>query len=1640
MFKHMSRFRVIFTFLLFASYSASNAQVLLEDFNRADNASVGGGWTEVENYSPAAADLTSNSLELISSKSKPGSGRLYIYQDVSSNYSTTLSNNPCIMTWAFNISQDQTTCNGFNLNNFAAAFILGSTTNNFETSGNGYAVAIGGNTAGTQNKLRLIKFQGGLGMDANVSDIITPITLPGLNGHYSIIVNYNPSGNKWQLFYRNDGTSFADPAPLSGTGTYTASFTAADNTYTGSSLNYLGCFWNFNSSPKGAIALFDNIYIPTSGTATIAAGGPTTFCTGGSVTLTASTGYNYLWSNGATTQTITVTSGASYSVTITDVNGCQRTSAATAVTVNSLPSTPTITASGPVNFCTGSSVNLTSSSAASNLWSTGAVTQTITVNSSGVYTVKVTDGNGCTATSSPTVVTVNTPAPVITASGPTTFCQGGSVNLTSTSASSYLWSNGATTQTINVTSSGSYSVIITNAIGCQNTSVATVVTVNPLPAVPVITANGSTILCSGGSVKLTSSAGSSSVWSTGTTKAFINVSSAGSYTASITNANGCTSTSTPKVVSVNPVPTITAGGPVTFCSGGSVNLTSSAATSYLWSNGATTQTISVNASGSYSVAANYGGCSNTSATKVVTVNALPSVPAITAGGLTTFCSGGSVNLTSDPATSYLWSNGATTQTISATTSGSYTVTVSNASGCTRTSAATAVTVNSLPAIPVITPGGTTTFCTGGSVNLTSDAATSYLWSNGATTQTISVNASGSYAVTVTNANGCQASSVATSVTVNSLPSVPAITAGGTTTFCAGGSVNLTSDAATSYLWSNGATTQTISVNASGSYAVTVTNANGCQASSDATSVNVNSLPSVPAITAAGTTTFCAGGSVNLTSDAATSYLWSNGATTQTISVNASGSYTVTVTNANGCQASSVATSVNVNSLPSVPAITAGGTTTFCAGGSVNLTSDAATSYLWSNGATTQTISVNASGPYAVTVTNANGCQASSAATSVTVNSLPVATITSNGPVTFCSFGSVDLSAPAASSFLWSNAAITQTIHVNTPGSYTVTITDANGCQATSAATLVTTNSCSFIWTGALSSDWNTSGNWNTGFVPAAYDDVTIPSGTLNKAIITGSIAYRTLTINTGATFQVNSGAVLNTSGDFIKNGTYTDNGGTVLFNGTSVQNIIGAVNFSNVVVNNTSGVVLNNPTSISGILSLLNGQLYSNGNLNMDLNTGEIAYNASDNGGISGNMTVSKNITAIKTHYLSSPLNGSVSGDFYDDDQVINPSTGLTRLFSWDLPTQAWVAMYGTSTPLPPLSGYSLYFTLTSVLDFTGTYSHKNVPTPISYTNAPAGASIMVGNPYPSALDWNMASGWTKNNVNNAIYLWDGKNSRYASYVNGLGVNGGTQYIPSMQGFYVVTAVAGDASIGVNNQARITNPNPKLWRQGTIANAIKLSLSSGSYNDETIIRFSENASDGFDGQMDALKFKNIDLAPSFYSVSGDKEYSINTLGSQPVKIIPLNVEPGFSGTYTITNEELGSFDSEYSLILEDKLLHTFTDLKTSGYTFSINPDQGKNRFSLVYRTADQGTNQNLNGTSVNIGSDGENIKVSYSNLDNAQASFSLYNTLGQLITSATFETASGEYMNTPINTPPGIYIVKVMAGNKLYSSKILLSE
>ena len=792
------------------------------------------------------------------------------------------------------------------------------------------------------------------------------------------------------------------------------------------------------------------VNVATPAPASVAANGPLNFCNGSDVTLTASNGNSYLWSpGGQTTQAITVSQGGSYSVQVMDSTGCASESSPTSVIV--FPdAVANVSNSGSTSLCPGDNVILTANPSVSYQWSDGSTSQAINVNSAGNYEVTVTDGNGCTAVSAAIPVVVNaSPDSTVSSNGSLSFCAGGSVTLSAAPGLVYNWSNGATDQSITVANSGTYNVVVTNLDGCTSASSSRVVDVLPAPS-GNINASGSTNICPGVQLTLTAPAGDQYVWSNGDTTSSITVDTAGSFTVQVMNNNGCSHNTNPVVVNVisSNAATIATNGNTAFCQGDSLLLTATAGNSYLWSNGATTQSIYASTAGNYQATVTFnGGCNSVAPAVPITVNTLPTA-GITPNGPTNFCQGSSVVLTADPGSSYLWSTGATTQAITVNNAGNYQVTVSNNTGCQRSSNVVPVTVTSV-VNAAITASGSTTICQGETVTLSANSGANYVWSNGATTQSITAVASGSYNVTVDYGNGCSDVSPAVNVTVNPLPNVN-LSAAGATTFCDGNSVQLNASGGNTYYWfPTGATTNSINVTQSGLYSVVATDNNGCSAISQNLNVNVLPLPSNNVVIN-GSTSICQGDKVSLIASPGNTYQWSNGTTTQSMTTGNAGTYSVTVTAPNGCDVTSNPITVNVNPNPTV-SIHAPTGAAMCQGDSLLLTSNTATNYIWSNGATTQNTFVTLAGPYTVTVANVHGCTAVSAPITVTTSPTPSANVTVNGPTSFCQGDSVILTANQGAYYYWfPNGETTQSITVQDSGTYYVVVSNVGGCSKSSA--------------------------------------------------------------------------------------------------------------------------------------------------------------------------------------------------------------------------------------------------------------------------------------------------------------------------------------------------------------------------------------------------------------------------------------------------------------------------------------------------------------------------------------------------------------------------------------------------------------
>jgi hypothetical protein len=811
-------------------------------------------------------------------------------------------------------------------------------------------------------------------------------------------------------------------------------------------------------------------------------------CVNQTINLTAGGGTSYGWSgpggfssNQQNPQLIaTSAANGTYTVTVTDNNGCS-TSASTNVVVNPLP-IPIAGSNSPV--CVGGIIGLTTSGGVSYVWSgpvaySSNVQNPIRTNATpsmgGTYTVTVTNNFGCSASASTNVV-VN-PTPAVTAVANPVSCFGDSTGSVSVSAQngapfSYLWSNGATTQSINNLPAGNYNITVTNSFGCTATTVANVNQPLAVVTASLVVTNVSCNGGSNGSIGVNSSGGVAPYnysWTGNGTGGNPRTNlAAGTYTVTVTDANGCTTSATgtvgqpaPLTANADSIPVncngLADGGAfVSFISGGTPPFT------YLWSNGATGSSTTGLTTGTYTVTITDANGCQVSAGTVVTQ---PAAITLSAQVTSVTCNGGnngSIDLTVSGGTSpytYLWSNGSNVQDPSGLVAGTKSVTVTDANGCTAISS----WVVNQPTVLILNISTTSATCLGngnGSASVSVSGGNppySYSWTGGGTNNSINAPA-GNYTVTVTDGNGCQALALATigtavPVTASAVVTPISCYAGNN------GAIDLTVTGVSPfmYVWSNGATTQDITGLGWGNYTVTITATNGCIHTQSFALVQ----PAPLTASASATNALCFGGlgSATVLATGGTgnyTFAWSpQGGTGSSANNLPAGAYTVTVTDANGCslQANTVVTQpsqmlavisnqTNIacagNSNGSATASVVGGTP--FSGGSYN--------FLWSNGSQLNQAFGLSAGTHTVTVTDANGCTASTTATISSTGSTLYANMTSQPSCGNSNTGSVTASVSSGQQpyvYQWSNGATSPSISGLAPGNYSVIITDANGC-------------------------------------------------------------------------------------------------------------------------------------------------------------------------------------------------------------------------------------------------------------------------------------------------------------------------------------------------------------------------------------------------------------------------------------------------------------------------------------------------------------------------------------------------------------------------------------------------------------------
>ncbi len=790
--------------------------------------------------------------------------------------------------------------------------------------------------------------------------------------------------------------------------------------------------------------------------------------------------------------------------------------------------------------------------------------------------------------------------------------------------------------------------------------------------------------------------------------------------------------------------------------------------------------------------------------------------------------------------------------------------------------------------------------------------------------------------------------------------------------------------------------------------------------------------------------------------------------------NATGSLTVTVNDKPSVIVTDPATVCSPATVDlTVPAVTAGSTP-----GSVYT--------YWLNASATQVFSNPATavaGTYYIKGTNAAGCYDVKPVVS-TVNPAPNATIAYAGlpwcpnagaqAVTLTGTSGGQFTAPAALSIDLLSGTILPV--ASTPDNYTVTyaIAPAGGCGPFTTTTTVSINP-EISWTGSVNNDWTLPGNWSCGLVPGQTTIVRIPDQPSDPVIPAGSTgSVNNLTISTGSSLTVSGN--LNISGNITNSGLFSIHG-TLRMNGGAPQvipvDVFDGDSLRNLSIDNAAGVTLQGIVNVTRSVKLDNGDLASNGNLVLVSKPGSTAFIYGSTNNVTGDVTMQRYLdVAYGYSYFSSPFQAATVSELVPEI-TLGASFPLLYRYVEDrnyfgTPLSGWEKYDVAGNVLQLMQGYSVNFPNNTPLTVeikgavnNGTrsitlYNHNQ-----QYTQG----FNLVGNPYPSPIDWNAVAALNPD-IDNAVYLFEGTDrytGLYHSFVNGIPAGKGSNIIPAMQGFFVhvpdpvaPAVYPTSAVLNMDNSVRIADTKHEFLkksskqtkqaeteRASTTSPAALMRITAGfsgsTLDDPLVIYFNNVATGRFDRNMDAIKlFNTTQSAPNFYSLGEDNsKLAINALPStiDGIPDIPLGIRTKKNGQVVFRVKDIEGFMSGGSIYLYDAMIGTSTDISTNEYSVSLNTGIYDNRFFLRFGNLMTGL-ESLDHNPFSVYVSGNKLYAEINSLSGKEGMLKISNISGQSVFAEQIYENGHYKFNLSLND--GIYVVTFITGDFRYSQKIIV--
>lgn len=672
-----------------------------------------------------------------------------------------------------------------------------------------------------------------------------------------------------------------------------------------------------------------------------------------------------------------------------------------------------------------------------------------------------------------------------------------------------------------------------------------------------------------------------------------------------------------------------------------------------------------------------------------------------------------------------------------------------------------------------------------------------------------------------------------------------------------------------------------------------------------------------------------------------------------------------------------------------------------------------------------------------------------------------------------------------------------------PGNFTISVTTTGG------------------WSGLTSTDWGVASNWCSGLVPGVGTNVTIPDVTNDPVMLTAGNCNN-LTLLPGGTITIAPNN-LTVNGNVIGSNNTLTGSGDFIFGGPSSQAFAGSVNFQNVRISNTTlgGISVSNGANMN-----INGVLTLNANARLNnLGTGNVTVVSSPTtegsigvlgagAQLNGNYTVQRYVPngAPAWHFLGTSVSGNTYGDWTDDFQIraTPPVGGSNGVIPFDEPERATVFQYNeaahnvkldtvqkdgwripTSSNLAVGRGYRVFTSPTMfalnpsrVIDnrgpvTTGLGAGYNFPTltrneytpcfPITpgfnptECNASNRGWNLLANPFPSGINWDAPSGWTKPaQMNNVFYTWNSLGGGYQCYVgtggNALGVNASTNtnpnIIPKGQGFFVYLTTAGSYNATlIATEAVKSNTSGQFVRTNTVASKLRVKIAkqnaANGYHFVSQLQFMDGATNGFDQHLDAHLLRGTYESCGF-RVNGE-DYIQNTLPTfTEYTVVPMSVwYVGQVGNFTLSFSDLETFPSDVHIYLKDKVLNALIDVRAvPSYTYAVNGTNNLNnrgRFDLIFSpTAITETKPVLNGNAAFTvypnPSNGQKVMASMIGFENENTvEVSVTDMLGKVVyRSVVAVSAETTEHEIAVQLSSGVYNISCVGKNHKFTTKLVV--